>query len=327
MKAIVFSKYGPPEVLEVREVAEPRPREGDLLIRVRATTVTSGDARVRAMRMPSPVFALVGRLALGVFGPRNGVLGTELAGVVKAVGKGVTSFRIGDSVVAVVGARFGAHAEYVCVREASPVVKKPAGLSHEEAVAIPFGAITALYYLRNLAGVAPGQRVLVVGASGAVGTAAVQLARYFGAEVTGVCSAANAELVRSLGAGRVIDYTMEDFSRGAAEYDVVFDTVGVTSFARCRNVLKPNGQFLAAVITPTEIRQLLWTRLVGGRRVRGGVVPETTADLGLLMGLAEAGHLRPVIERRYPMHEIVAAHRHVDSGRKVGSVVVTMGEE
>lgn len=325
MKSIVFSRYGPPEVLQVREVAEPKPRDGDLLIQVMATTVTSADARVRAMRMPSPAFAVVGRLALGVFGPRNGVLGTELSGVVKAVGAGVRSFRIGDPVVAVVGARFGAHAESVCVPEASAVVRKPERLSHEEAVAIPFGGMTALYYLRNLGKVGPGDRVLVIGASGAVGTAAVQLARYFGADVTGVCSAANVERVRALGARHVIDYTVEDYTYGPAEYDMVFDTVGAASFARCKNVLKPNGQFLAAVLTLTEIRQLLWTRLVGGKRVRGGMAPEARADLELLLGLAEAGHLKPVIDACYPMHEIVAAHQRVDSGRKVGSVVVTMG--
>lgn len=326
MKTVVCPKYGPPEVLQIQEAEEPAPRESELLIEVKATTVTSADARVRAMRMPSPAFRLIGRLALGVFGPRQRVLGTELAGVVKAVGANVSSFRSGDSVVAVVGIRFGAHAELVCVPETSPVVRVPANLTHEEAVAIPFGAFTALYYLRDLARVEPGQRVLVVGASGAVGVAAVQLAGFFGAHVTGVCSAANVERVRSLGASRVIDYTAEDFTQDAAEYDVVFDTVGATSFVRCKRTLKPNGQFLAAVLTLTEFRQMLWTLLVGGKRVKGGVTPEKRADLEFLMTLAAAGHIKPVIDRRYTMREIVAAHRRVDSGRKVGSVVVTVGE-
>lgn len=326
MKAVVCARYGPPEVLQLQQVADPTPRAGELLVQVKATTVTSADARVRALRMPSPVFVPLARLALGMRGPRKRVLGTELAGVVKAVGPGVTSFRVGDAVVAVVGVRFGAHAQLACVPERSAVVPKPARVSFEEAVSLPFGAMTALYYLRDLANLQPGQRVLVVGASGAVGVAAVQLATHFGAQVVGVCSTANLDRVRSLGAAHVIDYIREDFTKGPAEFDVVFDTVGATSFASCKKLLKPNGQFLAAVLTLTEICQLLSTRLVGGKRVKGGTAPEKKADLELLMSLAQAGHLSPVIDRCYPLQEIVAAHRHVDSGRKVGSVVVTMDD-
>lgn len=325
MKAVVCSKYGAPEVVRIQEVAAPTIGARDLLIRVMATTVTSADARVRAMRMPSPVFGVIGRLALGVWAPRKRVLGTEFAGVVHAVGAGVARFRVGDPVVGVLGIRFGGHAELVRAAEASAVVAKPAGLSFEECVAIPFGGLTALYYLRGLAGVERGQRVLVVGASGAVGVAAVQLARYFGAEVTGVCSAANADRVLSLGASRVIDYAKEEYWRGAPEYDVVFDTVGATTFARCRQILLPNGQFLAGVLTLTEFRQMLWTLVLGGKRVKGGMASEKREDLEFLLGLAQAGHLKPVIDGSYPMRDIVAAHRRVDSGRKVGSVVVTVG--
>lgn len=326
MKAVVCPRYGPPEVLEIREVSDPIPRDAELLIRVHATTVTSGDARVRALRMPSPVFSLIGRLALGMRGPRRAVLGTELAGVVEQVGARVTKFRIGDPVVAFVGVRFGAHAELVCVPEAAPVVRKPERLSYEEAVAIPFGAMTALYFLRDLAAVKPGQRVLVVGASGAVGVAAVQLAVHLGAEVDGVCSTTKVELVRSLGARRVFDYSTGDFTQSAAGYDVVLDTVGVTALAKCRRTLKPTGKFLAVVLTGTELWELVSTRLIGGQRVLSGVAPERLTDLQYVMGLAESGQLKPIIDQHYSMREIVAAHRRVDTGRKVGAVVVSMNE-
>ena len=324
MKAVVCLKYGPPEVLEIREVADPIPRDFELLIRVYATTVTSGDARVRALRMPSPVFSLIGRLALGLKGPRKAVLGTELAGVVERVGARVTKFRVGDQVVAFVGVRFGAHAELACVPESFPVVKKPQGLAFDEAVAIPFGAMTALYFLRDVGKVMKGQRVLVVGASGSVGVAAVQLAVHMGVEVDGVCSTSNVELVKSLGAGRVFDYTVEDFTKCATGYDVVLDTVGATTLAKCRSVLKPKGKFIAVVLTLKEIRQMLTTQLGGGQRVLGGVAPERLVDLEYLMRLAESGVLKPIIDRRYSMRDIVAAHQRVDSGRKVGAVVVQM---
>jgi len=326
MKAVVCPRYGSPEVLEIREIADPIPRESELLIRVHSTTVTTGDARVRAFRMPSPVFGLVGRLVLGVTGPRRAVLGTELAGDIEQVGARVTGFKIGDPVVAFVGARFGAHAELISISESAPIVRKPDRLSFDEAIAIPFGAMAALYFLRDLGAVQPGQRVLVVGASGAVGVAAVQLAVHLGAAVDGVCSAPNIELVRSLGAGQVFDYTADDFTKIAAGYDMVLDTVGATSLAKCRKVLKPTGKFLAVVMTGAELWQLLWTRLVGGQRVLGGVAPERRADLQYLMGLAESGVLKPIIDRRYPMRDIAAAHRRVDTGRKVGAVVVHMNE-
>jgi len=326
MKAVVCPRYGPPEVLEIREIADPIPRESELLIRVHTTTVTTGDARVRAFRMPSPVFGLVGRLVLGVTGPRRAVLGTELAGVIEQVGARVTGFKIGDPVVAFVGARFGAHAELISISESAPIVRKPDSLSFDEAIAIPFGAMAALYFLRDLGAVQPGQRVLVVGASGAVGVAAVQLAVHLGAAVDGVCSAPNIELVRSLGAGQAFDYAADDFTKIAAGYDMVLDTVGATSLAKCHKVLKPTGKFLAVVMTGAELWQLLWTRLVGGQRVLGGVAPERRADLRYLMGLAESGVLKPIIDRRYPMRDIAAAHRRVDTGRKVGAVVVHMNE-
>ncbi len=325
MKAAVYTEYGPPEVVRIQEIADPVPGDADVLIRVHATTVTSGDWRVRAKVMPAPVFTLIAPLVLGVLGPRKKVLGTECSGVVEAVGARVTTFKPGDRVVAVVGARMGGHAELVCVREGSAIVKVPANLTFEEAVAIPFGALVALHYLRDLARVRPGQRVLVLGASGAIGVAAVQLGRHMGAHVTGVCSAANIERVQGLGASAMIDRTAQDFTRGPAVYDVVLDTVSASSFARCKGVLSPGGQFLAVLMGLTEFWQMLWTRFVGSRRVRGAIVFEKKADLEYLMGLAEACRLKPVIDGCYPMRDIVEAHRRVDTGRKVGSVVVRVG--
>lgn len=324
VKAAVYTRFGPPEVVSIRDVPDPAPSETGVLIRVHATTVTTADWRMRARVMPAPIFTLIAPLVLGVFGPRRPVLGTECAGIVEAVGAKVTTFTPGDRVVAAVGARMGAHAELVCVRETAAVVKMPNTLSFEQAVAIPFGGLTALRYLRDLARVRSGQRVLVVGASGAVGVAAVQLARHAGAHVTGVCSAANVQTVRALGAHEVIDRTAHDFSRGPATFDLILDTVGATSFAKCKHVLARDGQFLAVLMGLTEFRQMLFTRLFGRRRVRGAIVFENKADLTHLMSLAESGHLRPVIDGVYPFTDIVAAHHRVDSGRKVGSVVVTL---
>lgn len=324
MRAAVYTRFGPPEVVHIQDRAEPVPGDADVLIRVHATTVTTADWRVRSRIMPAPVFTLIAPLVLGIFGPRTQVLGTECAGIVERVGAKVTGFRPGDRVIAVTGARMGAHAELVCVRADSAIAKMPANLTFDEAVSIPFGALVALHCLRDLAALRPGQRVLVVGASGAIGVAAVQLARHMGGDVTGVCSTANVSLVRSLGAAAVIDRTTVDFTRQRQVYDIVLDTVGATSFARCKSVLAPNGQFLPVLMGLTEFWQMLSTRLVGTRRVRGAIVSATAANLELLMGLAQAGHLKPVIDSTYPLDEIVAAHRRVDSGRKVGAVVVTI---
>lgn len=326
MRAIVCTRYGPPESLRLIELPDPAPRPGELLIRVRAAPVNSADSRIRALRMPSPLFSAIGRLALGFTGPRRRILGTEAAGIVEAVGSGVSRFRPGDSVVAVLGIRSGGHAELVRVRESGPVVKKPESLSFEHAVAVPFGALTALYFLRDIARVCVDQRVAIVGASGAVGVAAVQIARHLGASVTGVCSTPNIETVRSLGAGAVIDYTREDPWRRGAEFDAIFDTVGATTFARCKAALKPSGVFLPAVMTGTEVLQLLTTARSKGRRVRSGITPERHRDLEAVFDLVTAGRFRPLVDRVYPFKEFVEAHRRVDSGRKVGSVVLSLSD-
>lgn len=324
MRAAVYTKFGPPEVVRIQEVADPVPGEADVMIRVHSTTVTTADWRLRSKAMPSPVFTLIAPLALGVLGPRKPVLGTECAGVVERVGSKVTTFRPGDRVVAVTDFKMGAHAELVCLRADSAITMAPANLTFDEAVSIPFGAIVALHCLRDLAALKPGQRVLVVGASGAIGVAAVQLARHLGALVTGVCSTANIDRVAALGATAVIDRTKVDFTKAERGYDIVLDTVGATSFSQCKAVLTPDGQFIAVLMGLTEFWQMLWTRVVGGRRVRGAIVSATAANLEFLMGLAQAGHLRPVIDSMYPLERIVEAHRRVDSGRKVGSVVVTI---
>lgn len=322
MRAAVVTRYGAPEVLALREVARPAPRARELLIRVKASTVSSGDARVRSLRVPDGM-GLLARLALGWSVPRQPVLGTECSGVVEAVGAGVTRFRVGDAVVAFPGAAMGAHAAYLCVREDSPVAPKPDDLSWEESAALLFGGTTALHYLRE-ARVKPGERVLVLGASGAVGVAAVQLARRDGAEVTAVCSAPNASLVMELGAARVIDYRSEDFTLGEARWDVVMDCVGATDYARCRRVLAPGGRLLRVVCGLGGQLAAAWQGRLSGHRVIAGVSPGRPEDVQRLVELARSGEYRAVIEASMPLSRIAEAHARVDSGRKRGSVVVTM---
>lgn len=321
MKAIVYERYGPPDVLALREVEKPTPKDNEILIRVHATSATSGDARLRAFKVP-PLFWLPGRLVFGLTKPKNPILGFPFAGEVEAAGSRVKRFKAGDPVF---GARlFGIYAEYVCVPEDGVVAAKPRNMSFEEAASVPFGALTALFFLRK-AGIAGGQKVLVVGASGAVGTAAVQLATHFGAEVTGVCSTANLELVKSLGADKLIDYTKEDFTRNGETYDIILDTVGTTTFSRCKDSLAANGIHVFIGTTGlTQILQSLWTSMLGGKQVICGVTSETLEDLIFLKELIEAGTFRAVIDRRYPLEQMADAHRYVDTGRKRGNVVITL---
>jgi NADPH:quinone reductase-like Zn-dependent oxidoreductase len=328
VKAYTYDRFGPPEVLELREVPKPVPGDHEVLVRIRATTVTTGDWRVRSLEVPRG-FRLLSRLALGISRPRQPVLGTELSGDIEAVGKAVTRFQVGDPVFGFTGARMGCHAEYRCLpeeghgRKDEAVARKPANLTHEEAAALSFGGTTALSFLRK-AKLQRGERVLVVGASGCVGTAAVQLARHLGARVTGVCSGANLELVRSIGAERVIDYTQEDFTRNGERYDVIVDTAGTSPFSRCQASLAERGRLLLVLASLPEMLRAPWVSLASTKRVIGGVVSWGVADLRLLAGLAEAGEFRPVIDRRYRFEEMVEAHRHVDAGHKRGNVVVTV---
>lgn len=322
MKVAHVGKYGPPEVVEFREVPTPAPKAGEVRIKVLATAVTAGDWRVRSGVLPRGFGALRG-LALGFGGPRKPVLGTDAAGVVDAVGEGVTRFQVGDAVLAFPGGALGAHAEYLLMPAAGRVVRKPDNLTFEEAVALPFGAMTALDFLRRGA-VQGGERVLVNGASGNVGSAAVQLARHLGAHVTAVCSAANAALVRALGADVVIDYAKADFATGDARYEVIVDTVGNAPYARVKGVLAPGGRLLAVL---ADLSATVGASFVGGARqhkVIAGPAAEKVEDLLALAELAATGALKPVIDQRFPFEKMADAYRVVDSGRKRGSVVVTL---
>jgi NADPH:quinone reductase-like Zn-dependent oxidoreductase len=320
MKAAVCRRYGPPEVIEIVDVPRPKVGAKDVLIKVRATTVNAGDWRLRTATVP-PGFGLFIRVAVGFTGPRNPILGGEIAGDVVAVGPSVTGFRPGDKVFA--GRMGGCHAEYVALPETN-VAPMPVNRSYAEAAALTFGGLTAITFLRDKARIQPGERVLINGASGAVGCAAVQLAKYFKADVTGVCSATNAELVKSLGADRVIDYQTTDFATSGERYDVIFDAVGNCSFARCREALAPGGRLLLVVGGLGDmIRSLVWPSRAG-RKVLGGIAKINPPNLDLLRRLSESGQLKTVIERTYPFARIADAHALVETGRKKGNVIVSL---
>jgi NADPH:quinone reductase-like Zn-dependent oxidoreductase len=295
-----------------------------VLIKVHAATVTAGDVNARGFTFVPPGFGPLPRLMFGLRGPRKRILGTELAGEIVDVGKNVTEFSVGDRVFGIDSNVLGAYAEYVCRPAGGPLVTMPAGMSYAEAAATPFGAGTALGFIRGV--VRPGQRVLVNGASGGVGVFAVQLARHFGAEVTAVCSGGNASLVLSLGADRIIDYKQEDFAQGGEAYDVIVDTVWGSSYARCRPALKRDGVYLAIAGGPREGLQQVWNALRGGPRVVMGAAKESKAEMAAIRALLEQGVIRPVIDRSFPLAETAAAHRYVDSGRKRGSVIISVGQ-
>jgi len=325
MKAIVYERYGPPDVLELKELAKPTPKDNEVLIRTLATTVTSGDWRVRSLDMPVG-FGLIARLVLGVSRPRQPILGSELAGKVESVGKDVNKFKVGDEVFAFTGVRLGCHAEYKCMPEDGAVVLKPANLTFDEAAAMSSGGTTALDFFRR-GKLQRGEKVLVNGASGGVGTAAVQLAKHFGAVVTGVCSTANVELVRSLGATQVIDYTKEDFTRNGETYDVIVDTVGTAPFSRSKDSLREGGRLLLVLSGLPDMLQIPWVSMTSSKKIIAGPAAGRVEDLRFLSELAQAGEFRPVIDRRYPFEQIAEAHRYVDTGRKKGNVIITLGPD
>jgi NADPH:quinone reductase-like Zn-dependent oxidoreductase len=322
MKAIVYERYGPPDVLELKEVEKPIPKDNEVLIKIHATTVTSGDWRARSLDVPIG-FGLISRLVFGISRPRQPILGTELAGEIESVGKDVTKFKVGDQVFAFSGARMGCYAEYKCMPEDGAVTLKPPNLTYDEAAAISFGGTTALNFFRR-GKLQSGERVLVNGASGGVGTASVQLAKHFGADVTGVCSTTNVELVRSLGATHVIDYTKEDFTQNGETYDVIVDTVGTAPFSRSKDSLKEGGRLLLVLGGLPDMLQIPWVSITSSKKIIAGPAAERVDDLRFLAELAQTGKFRPVIDRRYPFEQIVEAHRYIDTGRKKGNVIITL---
>ena len=322
MLAALYDRYGPPEVVRLGQVPTPEPAPGEVRIRVHATTVSSGDMRARSLDVP-PGFRLASRFFFGLRRPRQPILGTELAGEVDAVGAGVTRFAPGDRVFAFPGAAMGCHAEFRCVREDGPVAALPVALDWKTGAALSFGGSTALHFLRE-ARLQPGERLLVIGASGSVGSAAVQLGRSMGADVTGVAGSGNQDLVRSLGAQRVVDYTREDFTALGETWDVIMDTVGTAPYARCRAVLSRGARLLVVMGGLKDLVQAPWIGWTTPHRVVAGPAAERVEYLPELAELARRGEYRPVIDREYPLEDIVAAHRYVDTGRKRGNVVITV---
>ena len=318
MRAVVFDRYGAPDVLRLEDVEQPVPKKHEVLVKMHATTVTRSDCAVRAGK------PFISRFFTGLRRPKQRILGTELAGEVEAVGAAVHEFAVGDHVFGTTSAfRFGTHAEFICMQESAPLAHKPAGMSFEEAAAVCDGVILALMGLRA-AGLRKGQKIVIYGASGSIGTAGVQLARYFEADVTAVCNTKNLELVRSLGADRVIDYTQEDFTKNGETYDVIFDAVGKHSFRRCRDSLKQGGIYVAT----DGLRNLilaLWTPRLGGKKVMFPIPPRyTKKDVLFLKELIETGRYRAVIDRRYPLEAVVEATTYVETKQKTGNVVLTI---
>ena len=316
MKAIVYTKFGPPDVLQLQEVEKPTPKDNEVLIKIHATTVVKEDPDMRA----SPGFN-------GILKPRHPILGQELAGEIETIGRDVTRFKPGDPVFGF--DMFGAYAEYKCMPENGALSIKPANISYEEAASVPNGALTALPFLRDKSKIQSGQTVLIYGASGSVGAAAVQLAKYYGAEVTGVCCTSNLEWVKSLGADQVIDYTQEDFTENGRTYDIIFDTVGKRSFSECKGSLTDGGLYLATIPTPAIMLQALWTAKNSSKKVKfaaAGLRPasEKIKDLVFLTELIEAGKIKPVIDRCFRLEQMAEAHRYVEHGHKKGNVVITV---
>ncbi len=320
MKAIVYEKYGPPDVLKLEEVEKPTPKEDEVLIKVFATTVTKYDCWARSSTAP-PGFWLPSRIASGIRKPKQTILGTDFAGEIESVGKAVKRFKNGDQVYGF-SANLGAHAEYICLSEEAVAVK-PANMTYEEAAAVVQGGLTALYFLRK-GNIQSGQKVLIFGASGGVGSFAVQLAKYFGAEVTGVCSTPKLEMVKSLGADKVIDYTKEDFTKNAQTYDIIFDTVGKTSVSRSIRSLKENGFYIFATFGLSMLVKVFWLLRKSSKKAIIGVLEEGSEDLIFLKELIEVGKIKPIIDRRYPLVQAAEAHRYVETGHKKGSVVITV---
>lgn len=324
MKAILHTKYGSPNELQLKEVVKPVPKDNEVLIKIHATTVTTTDCNVRNFTFVSKSFKLIARLMFGFNKPKINILGIDLAGEIEAVGQDVKLFNVGDLVFGTPGISFGAHAEYICMPEKGVLVKKPTHMTYEEAAAIPLAGNTALFFIRDLGGIMAGQKILIHGASGAIGTYAVQLARYYGAQVTGVCSGTNAEMVKSLGADKVIDYTKENFTESDERYDFIFDVVGKTTFSACKDLLKPKGIYLENVMELKDMLTMMWTSIIGGKKMKGGVSKESVENLNFLVELIASRQLKPVIDRSYPLEQTAEAFKYVELSHKKGNVVITI---
>lgn len=328
MRAIIYTEYGAPDVLQLKEVPTPAPQDNEILVRIRATSINYGDLLARKFgevtpaefNMPGPLW-LLARVAFGWSKPRVNTLGSEFAGEVAAVGAAVSRFQVGDPVFGYTGQRMGANAEFICVPEDGIVARRPSNLSDAEAAALPYGALTALTLLRHVA-ITPGRRVLIIGASGGIGAAALQLARHQGAEVTAVCGTQRAALVRELGADHVIDYTCEPLGAQGRTYDVIIDILGRSTFAQCRPLLTPDGRYLRVSFKVRELLQMAWTSRRGGQRVICAFSDEKPADLETIRELAEAGAIRSVIDRCYPLEQTAEAHRYLEAGARRGQVVI-----
>ena len=326
MKAIVWTKYGPPDVLEVKDIAKPIAKDNDVLIKVRAASVTTGDCEMR-MLSGARWYTLLLRAYIGLRKPeRVTILGMELAGEVEAVGKDVSLFKAGDAVFATTGVGCGAYADYISLPERSVGVSmaiKPANMTYEEAATVPMAGYEALYFMRQ-AKIQNGHKVLIIGAGGTIGTFAVQLARYFGAEVTAVDSTGKLDLLRSLGADKVIDYMREDFAESGETYDVIFDVVGKSSFSQSMRSIKQHGRYVLANPRLSQMIQGRWISMMSSKKVIFGAARQQTDDLTFLKRLIEAGKLRSVIDKCYPLEQTVEAHRYVETGQKKGHVVISM---
>lgn len=326
MKAIVWTAYGPPEVLELRDVEKPAPADNQVLIKIHATTVTAGDCETRRLALPLWI-RLPMRFYVGFDKPkRMTILGQELAGEIEAVGKDVTRFKPGDQVFAATGPGLGGYAEYIClpeVPEDGALATKPANMSFEEAAAVPFGGLEALHFLKK-ANIQPGESILINGAGGTIGTFAVQLARYYGAEVTAVDSAGKFDMLRAIGADHVIDYTREDFARSGRTYDVIMDVIGKSSFSGSMRSLAPNGRYLLVNPRVSHMFRGLWSSMTSNKRVIAGAASRTAQDLEFLKQLIEAGRLKTVIDRCYPLEQTAEAHRRAEAGGKKGNLVITV---
>jgi NADPH:quinone reductase-like Zn-dependent oxidoreductase len=326
MKAIVWTEYGPPDVLQLQEVEKPTPKEDEVLIRIYATTVTAGDCEQRSLKMPI-WYALPMRAYIGLKRPESvTILGLDLAGEIESVGKDIRRFRQGDKVFGSSGLAFSANAQYICLPEEPEdgvLARLPANMTYEQAATVPVGGLEALGFLRQ-GNVQSGEQILINGAGGTIGPFAVQLARHFGANVTGVDSAGKLDMLRSIGADKVVDYTREDFTRSGETYDFILDVVGKTSFSGCMRSLKPNGRLLIANPGLSQIVRGRWTSMTGNKKVMLGAVYPKTEDLIFLKELVEAGKLRAVIDRTYPLEQTAEAHRYVETGQKVGNIVITV---